>query len=162
MARGLDFGNAWMLELENNWSILYFRISLFLLSLLFLPLNASNKPQKIFGYLFLSQITSCCSQISSVFGLSLAMRYASVWMLFWSHQNIVDQPKFAWELLKTGCLMSFLMFLASSQTGNAMETTLMTVQLSAAPRTHHLGSKEKSQINWKQTVWNSAKIQAWV
>lgn len=150
MARGLDFSNAWKLELEYNWWIFYFRISLFLLSILYLPLNASNKPQKIFGHPFLSQVTSCCSQISPGFGLSLAMGYASVWMLFWSHPNTVDQPKFAWERLKTGCLMSFLMFLASSQTGNAMETTLMTVQLPAASRTHHSGRK-KSQINCKQT-----------
>lgn len=41
--------------------------------------------------------------------------------------------------------MSFLMFLASCQTGNAMETTLVTVQLLAL----HLRSKEKKtwQIN---------------
>lgn len=35
--------------------------------------------------------------------------------------------------------MSFLMFLASCQTGNAMETTLVAVQLLAP----HLRSKEK-------------------
>lgn len=75
------------------------------------------------------------------FGFSLAMRYAPVWMLFWkkANQSILDQPKFAWELLKAACLMSFLMFLASHQTGNAMETTLVAVQLLAP----HLRSKEK-------------------
>lgn len=59
------------------------------------------------------------------------MSYAPIWMLLWSHQNIPDQPKFAWELLKTSCLMSFPMFLASSQTGNAMETTFVAVLLPA-------------------------------
>lgn len=43
--------------------------------------------------------------------------------------------------------MSFLKFLASSQAGNAMETTLVAVQLLAATRTQHLGGKEKRQIN---------------
>jgi len=52
------------------------------------------------------------------------------------------------------------MFLASSQTGNAMETTLVAVQLLAATRTQHL-SKEKWHINRKQTVQSAAKTQVW-
>lgn len=43
--------------------------------------------------------------------------------------------------------MSFLMFLASSQTGNAMETTVVAVQFLHTPSTQHLGGKKEWQIN---------------
>lgn len=74
------------------------------------------------------------------------MQHAPVWMPFWSHQSILDQPKLAWELLKESCLRSFQKFLASSHSGNAMETTLVAVQFLA----WHLEGKEKWQIEKKK------------